>query len=97
MSELGECDGRELAVQLLRELGMANADATTIDADCWPEGVHAQDNIVLRYLRALRESGSADLEAGFASILTDFIGSALDGAVPDADYYEATPSPEGNG
>jgi hypothetical protein len=44
--------------------------------------------VVADYLRIIRESGSPELEAGFGEILTDFIGGALDGSVPHADFYE---------
>jgi hypothetical protein len=30
----------------------------------------------------------AELEHGFAAVLTDFIAGALDGAAPDPDFYE---------
>lgn len=84
---LGDADGRQLAVDLLRELRAAWEDESwLID-----ERTGAQrDNVVLRYLAVLRTQGSPSAEAGFAAVLTDFMGSAVNGGVPDPDLYERT-------
>lgn len=82
-----ERDGRELAVSLLRELRDTDADLTALEDDYRPAG-RAQDNIVLRYLTTLRETENRALEAGFAAVLSDFIASTLNGAIPDPDHYE---------
>lgn len=82
-----ERDGRELAVSMLRELEDVDADLVAIREDERPAGT-PQSNVVLRHLAAVRAADCRELEAGFGAVLTDFLASALNGAVPDATFYE---------
>jgi hypothetical protein len=78
-------DGRELAVEMLREVE-GKSDDCCIDPHCRLGKV--QDNILVRYLRVVRERGSLELEEGFGEVLSDFIASSIAGATPDAEFYE---------
>lgn len=62
------------------------------------EAVHAEririkargrwhDNVVGLYLKQLRDSGSAALEAGFLSVLNDYLVACVVGVIPDPDNY----------
>lgn len=43
---------------------------------------------VRRFLEVVRTSGNPALERGFYSVLTDYIGSCVDGMVPSPTHYE---------
>ncbi len=78
MAELyTERDGRELAVQMLHELMHAGADVCAIESK-YRDGT-PQFDAFARYLAILRDRQSAELDAGFAAILTDALGIYLDG------------------
>lgn len=76
-------DGHKMAVAMLR--AMENRPV-----ECWMFQVAGceQDNVALRYLDALRQAGSRELEIGFAEVVTDFIASALDNGVARPEAYE---------
>lgn len=80
-------DGRQLAIDMLRELEAMRGEEME---DClMADGrTPVRNNIVARYLRALGAARSPDAETMFASVLTDFIAGAVDGAVADAEFYE---------
>jgi hypothetical protein len=84
-----ERDGRQLAVEMLRELGVEwdRRDLNHIPDEWLLEAQIAQDPAVLRrYLAMVQDSGSAQLELGFLRVLTDFIGSNMSG-VPIHDLW----------
>lgn len=89
MQGFTEADGRQLAADMLLELRDAGADATCLDAGIRiAVGLSGpQNNVVARYLRELRKRDSAELDAGFAGVVSEFIGSALDGSVIDPEEY----------
>lgn len=70
-----ESDGRELAIQMLLEIEEAGLDECTIDNDCRDGG--AQNNIALRYIDNL--GNDKRLRTGFASMITEFVASYVDG------------------
>ena len=73
--------GMEHAIGMLHELSGRAASCINDDAREEPE----QDiSVVLRYLESLEPAH----REGFAAILTDYLGSALDGGVPDIELYE---------
>lgn len=70
--------GAEQAIDMLVEVQQLASFA--IEADRDPQDV----SVVVRYLTELNPE---QLE-GFATVLTDFLGSSMDGAVPDIGLYE---------
>ena len=46
-----------------------------------------QNNIVLKHLDDLIADGDRDTLAGFCSVLSDYIGTCCDGAIPGAVFY----------
>ena len=70
--------GRRLAVELLLEIRELGAE--------WTQG-QAQSDVLSRYLEEVRKA-DAETERAFLGVLTDFIGSSLDGATPDPEFYE---------
>jgi hypothetical protein len=85
--------GQAIAIGLLRELECVDpkdqqgrGDDCVIDARYRRKGMR-QDNVLLAYLRALRERHDPAVEAGFCSLLSDFVGITTGGCVPDSDYY----------
>lgn len=91
-----ETDGRRLAVEMLRELEEVGADAANIDDGIRKQtGYGAQRNVAAEYLGKLR--GNADLERGFGALLSDFIASTLDGAIPAPEFYEERINPKVTG
>ena len=83
---LTEADGRALAVAMLRHFWDVEDDQHSIEAMYRTEGTQ-QDNVVLRYVGEAA-AGNADALTGFCAVLTDYIGSAVGGSVPDEDIYE---------
>lgn len=69
-----EVDGRELAIQMLREIEDAGLDECTIDQDC--RDGRAQNNIALRYIDSLGDN--KQLRIGFAAMITEFVASFSD-------------------
>jgi hypothetical protein len=88
---LTRADGRQLAIDMLRQIHELEPDAACIDRGTRVSAGLAgeQRNVVADYLRTMRERSSPELEDGFGEVLTDFLASALDGAVPDPEFYEA--------
>lgn len=91
MPKFTKADGRELAVDMLRQIGELEPDLACMDRGTRISAGHTgeQRNVVADYLRTIRQRGSAELEAGFGEVLVDFLASALDGSVPDPEFYEA--------
>ena len=83
---LTAADGRQLAADLLRELKVAGVDECMVDAK-YRDG-RPQCDALARYLRVARESGSAEVEASFIAVLTDFVGSAFEGAPDPAEHED---------
>jgi len=92
-----EADGRQLAVNMLRELDHFE---TNDEDGPWPWSINAmyrpedtpQDNVVLRYLDNIQQRGSEDLLMGFCAVLTDYLGSAGSaggGGIADEAFYES--------
>jgi hypothetical protein len=74
---LTEADGRRLAVNMLVEMRDLGADELVIDrADEYRDG-RPQNDVLVRYLRTAREQPR--VEAGFLAVLTDVLGSAVEG------------------
>lgn len=93
-SHFTEADGRQLAVDLIRELEQYQTD----DEDGpWPWNIKAmhrpkgtqQDNVVLRHLDTIQQSGSRSLLMGFCAVLTDYLGDAHHGGgLANVAFYE---------
>lgn len=82
---LTEANGREIAIQMLREIENAGLDECTIEQDCRDGG--AQNNVALRYIDKLGDS--KQLRAGFASMITEFVASYADGRSNSmAEFYQ---------
>ena len=79
-----ERDGRELAVQLLYEMGEAGSDFLLVESR-YRDGAPQFDGL-LRYLAVLRERNSPALDKGFCAILTDQLGSME--RLNDVEIYE---------
>jgi hypothetical protein len=71
---------------MLKELREIGADAACIDARTRAQAGFSgpQRNVVADYLQRI-DAASA---AGFGEVLSDFLASALDGAVADPELYE---------
>ncbi|HXS53290.1 MAG TPA: hypothetical protein VN782_12215 [Usitatibacter sp.] len=79
--------GAALAVEMLRELQGADLAGRSA-CGLSPEGREPgkpQRNIVRCYLEATQ--GDREMEAGFTSVLSDFIASCASGCIPDARVY----------
>ena len=84
-----EADGHQLAADMLRDVHdewFNNEEYQA--ASPGAEWALLKGEVLCRYLDTVRNSQSATLERGFYSVLTDYIGSCMDGVVPDADFYE---------
>lgn len=87
-----EQDGHQLAADMLREI-RAHWDSRSPEesvpddqlADLWK---HDDSKILRKYLAAVRQRRSAELEHGFFAVLTDFIGCSGESS-PDPETYEA--------
>lgn len=88
-STLTEADGYQLAADMLRDLHeewLSDEEfQQTEEEGAWRL---LRGDTVRRYMETVSNSGSQALERGFYAVLTDFIGSCVDGAVPDAEFYE---------
>lgn len=77
--KLTEATGRQLAVDLLREMAGYEIDDDdgpwpwSIQAMFRPEG-ESQDNVLLRYLDNIRQHGSREVLIGFCAVLTNHLG-----------------------
>jgi hypothetical protein len=88
MAKLTEADGRQLAVDLLREL----QDFGYLDEYLIQGGTgRLANNVALRFLDTVRDS--AELRLGFAAVLTDFISGAYHRGVTDPEAYEGANLP----
>lgn len=93
MSEqLTETDGRQLAVDMLRELGdewKSFNDAFT-GVDIEDALIDREPATLRRFLRVIQKNASPALERGFLCVLSEYLGSAAaGGSVLDLDAYEA--------
>jgi len=87
VSLLTEGDGRALAVQMLREANDIGLNDLAIHEH--ERHGRPQNNLVLRYLDALRKADSRRADIGFCSVLSDFIGTCTDGSPAiDPDFYQ---------
>ena len=88
--------GQAIAIGLIDDLGTVK-NARTKGDDCCLDPTYRRygasggrgpaDNVLLRYLDRLRAGGDRELEAGFCSVLSDYIGTCAVGAVPDVAQY----------
>lgn len=79
-ANLTQKDGRQLALQMIKEL--ENNVAAELEPE-YRQG-RAFDNVLLRYLDRCR--GNGDVMAGFTAILTGYISCTAAGTVPDISY-----------
>lgn len=89
--------GQAIAVGLIDGLGTVKNGRTKGD-DCCLDATYRRygtnggrgpaDNVLLRYLDQLRAEGDRELEAGFCSVLSDYVGTCAIGVVPDVGQYE---------
>lgn len=79
-----EADGRRLAIDMLKDL----QDTWLGDADCENDRGRRDPATVRTYLSALLTRESEAAERGFAAVLTDFIGNALERRAPSPWEYD---------
>ena len=77
--------GVDLALDLLNEASW-HTDEHVLDPSA--RNGRPQDNIVARYLREVREAADPRVELAFGAVLSDFISSSVDGAVPGTELLE---------
>lgn len=83
-----QADGRRLAVDMFVEMRDLGTDELVIDrAGEYREG-RPQNDVLARYLRTAR--AHPEVEAGFLAMLTDAIGSAVEGGGAIELYEELT-------
>lgn len=81
-----EIDGRRLAVDMLIEMRALGSDALIIDDfNDYRDG--AQSDVLARFLRTAREHPA--IEAGFLQVLTDALGTYVEGEGGAIEHYEA--------
>jgi hypothetical protein len=84
-AQFTEMDGRRLAVDMLVEMRDLGSDALIIDdANDYRDG--PQNDLLAGFLRAAHEHPA--VEAGFLQVLTDVLGSAVEGGGA-IEHYEA--------
>ena len=84
-----EADGRKLAIEMLWDAQNISADLTCLYPHDNPvRGDRPQRNYFLKYLKRLRKANNEEVDRGFAAVLSDFCGSAIDGGVLWPDQYE---------
>lgn len=95
-----EADGRQLAVDMLREIGdwWFNVSESMSEAqgekDAMVPFLRRDPRILRRYIRTVEAKRSAALSRGFFTVVTEYIGGAIHGAPSDIDSaYE----PSGGG
>jgi hypothetical protein len=76
--------GFTLAFDLYDELLEIGGDSFVLESSC--RDGDPQNNVFLRFLDRLRQSGDRDAEVAFSKIITDMIGSALEGCIPDPEF-----------
>jgi hypothetical protein len=80
--------GLELALAMLKEMEDADCEFSRYGLEPrYRRAGTQQDNIVLRYLDDIRRCDDRALEEGFTSLLTEYVSSCVDGAVPEARFY----------
>ncbi len=79
--------GRQLAIELLEQLEDLGADECVFGDDEYRGGRPQSDALGVAWNAAKAAGPYAERE--FCSVLTDFLGSALGGAIPDADFYRS--------
>ena len=84
-----EADGRALAINMLWDAQNISYDLTCLypyENDV--RGDQPQRNYFLKYLKRLRKANNEDVDRGFAAVLSDFCGGALDGGAMGPEQYE---------
>lgn len=83
--ELSHDDGRQLATDLLREIrALSSGESCFMEGGCRMP----QENLVMRYVSALRGPRNHMALEAFCAVLTDFVASGYGGGVPDPETYE---------
>lgn len=89
---LTETDGRQLAVDMLRELGQEWKSFDLSDA---PDGeitetlIARDPDTMRRFLGVVQDKGSPALERGFLCVLSEYLGAAVaDGCTLELEAYE---------
>lgn len=85
-----EADGRQLAVDMLRELGdqWISADLEQVPDDQITETlINIEPTIVRRYVESALASDHS-VQRGFLCVLSEYIGSAVNGSQLDPEGYE---------
>jgi len=86
---LSEADGRQLAIKMLWDAQNISYDLTCLyPTDNEIRGDRTQNNYFLKYLMRLRKANNEEVDRGFAAVLSDFCGAAIDGGVMWPDEYE---------
>lgn len=95
---LTEADGRQLAVDMLRELEswdlkmgdglIPPPGGEDSELDATEHGLNQEPEIFRRYLAAVHRARSSGVERGFLCVLSEFIGSALGGSALSAEHLE---------
>lgn len=75
--------GAALAFQMLRDIQAGSFEAMMYE-DSYREG-RPQQNVVAAYFAKLRDLQDTRCEAGFASILTDYLAANMHAGEPDLD------------
>ena len=87
-----EADGRQHAVDMLRELGERWGQDDDLDPDDVGKNtdtlINREPDIMRRYLATVRGKNSPKLERGFLCLLSEFIGSSVNGCPLDLENYE---------
>ncbi len=77
--------GRQLAVDMLREIHELGADELVIDHE--GRAGRPQSDVVARHLQSARAAGTM-AERAFIAVITDALGTALEGSLPEPEFYE---------
>ncbi len=87
---LSEKDGRGLASAMLVEVARLNEESGGDQFSIEPQYRNGspQNNIIEHYLGAIFSSQNTAVLNGFCSVLTDYIGGCVGGAVTDPSLYE---------
>jgi hypothetical protein len=82
---LTEKDGRTLTIAMLRDM-RERLDQYNVETAEYRNGGPQDISVLKGYLA--RAQASPSLEAGFLSVMSDYISSCADGGVPDPEFYE---------
>ena len=103
-SELTETDGRQLAIDMMREIEARWADHSDLEhieqpgdddddeeycRQCTEIEINREPEILRRYLDTVRNSRSAKLERGFLCLVTELLASVHCGGPMSLDLYES--------